>query len=68
MDSSNPYSGDQDSVQPGPGRGDGGQFWPPGQWQRPAQLAVGLGVAAAVLFEVHLLAFEGPPPWLSEEG
>ena len=27
-----------------------------------------LGVAAAVLFEVHVLAFEGPPPWLNQEG
>jgi hypothetical protein len=26
-----------------------------------------LGVAAAVLFEVHVLAFEGPPPWLNQE-
>jgi LmbE family N-acetylglucosaminyl deacetylase len=25
------------------------------------------GVAAAVLFEVHVLAFEGPPPWLTQE-
>jgi LmbE family N-acetylglucosaminyl deacetylase len=23
-----------------------------------------LGVEAAVLFDVHVLAFEGPPPWL----
>jgi hypothetical protein len=49
MDGSNPYSGDQDSMQPGPGQRDGGQFWPPGRWQRPTQAAVGLGVAAAVL-------------------
>jgi LmbE family N-acetylglucosaminyl deacetylase len=26
-----------------------------------------LGVEAAVLFEVHALAFEGPPPWISPE-
>jgi LmbE family N-acetylglucosaminyl deacetylase len=25
-----------------------------------------MGVEAAVLFDVHLLAFEGPPPWLQE--
>ena len=49
MHSSNPYSGDQDGLQPGPGQGDGRKFWPPGRWQRPAQVAVGLGVAAAVL-------------------
>jgi hypothetical protein len=45
MDSSNPHSGDQDSATPR----DGGQFWPPGRWRRPTQVAVGLGVAAAVL-------------------
>jgi hypothetical protein len=45
MDSSNPHPGDQDSAAPR----DGGQFWPPGRWQRPTQVAVGLGVAAAVL-------------------
>lgn len=28
---------------------DGGQFWPPGRWRRPIQVAVGLGVAAAVV-------------------
>jgi hypothetical protein len=49
MDSSNPYSGDQDSVQPGPGQRDGGQFWPPGRWRRPTRVRVSLGVAAAVL-------------------
>jgi LmbE family N-acetylglucosaminyl deacetylase len=27
-----------------------------------------LGVEAAVLFEVHSLGFEGPPPWLSQGG
>jgi LmbE family N-acetylglucosaminyl deacetylase len=27
-----------------------------------------LGVEAAVLFEVHSLGFEGPPPWLAQEG
>jgi LmbE family N-acetylglucosaminyl deacetylase len=27
-----------------------------------------IGVEAAVLFEVHALAFEGPPPWLSQAG
>jgi LmbE family N-acetylglucosaminyl deacetylase len=27
-----------------------------------------LGVEAAVLFEVHSLAFEGPPPWLAQGG
>jgi LmbE family N-acetylglucosaminyl deacetylase len=27
-----------------------------------------LGVEAAVLFEVHSLGFEGPPPWLTQEG
>ncbi|HEX6857644.1 MAG TPA: hypothetical protein VF204_20310, partial [Streptosporangiaceae bacterium] len=45
MDSSNPDPGDQDSATPR----DGGQFWPPGRWRRPTQVAVGLGVAAAVL-------------------
>jgi hypothetical protein len=45
MDSSNPHPGDQDSATPG----DGGQFWPPGRWRRPTQVAVSLGVAAAVL-------------------
>ena len=45
MDSSNPHPGDQDSATPR----DGGQFWPPGRWRRPTQVAVGLGVAAAVL-------------------
>jgi hypothetical protein len=45
MDSSNPHSGDQDSATPR----DGGQFWPPGRWRRPTQVAVGVGVAAAVL-------------------
>ncbi len=49
MDSSNPYSGDQDSMQPDPGQRDGGQLWPPGRWQRPTQITVGLGVVAAVL-------------------
>jgi hypothetical protein len=49
MDSSNPYSGDQDSMQPGPGQRDGGQFWPPGRWRRPTRVRVSLGVAAAVL-------------------
>jgi hypothetical protein len=45
MDSSNPHSGDQDSATPR----DGGQFWPPGRWRRPTQVAEGVGVAAAVL-------------------
>ena len=45
MDSSNPHPGDQDSATPR----DGGQFWPPGRWRRPTQVAVGLGTAAAVL-------------------
>jgi hypothetical protein len=27
----------------------GGQFWPPGRWRRPTRVAVGLGVAAAVV-------------------
>jgi LmbE family N-acetylglucosaminyl deacetylase len=27
-----------------------------------------LGVEAAVLFQVHTLAFEGPPPWISQAG
>jgi hypothetical protein len=45
MDSSNPHPGDQDSATPR----DGGQFWLPGRWRRPTQIAVGLGVAAAVL-------------------
>jgi LmbE family N-acetylglucosaminyl deacetylase len=27
-----------------------------------------IGVEAAVLFDVHVLGFEGPPPWLSEPG
>ena len=49
MDSSNPQSVDQDSTRPGPGQGDGGQFWPPGRWRRPTQVAVGAGVAAVVL-------------------
>ena len=26
-----------------------------------------MGVPEAVLFEVHMLAFEGPPPWLAED-
>jgi LmbE family N-acetylglucosaminyl deacetylase len=26
-----------------------------------------LGVAEAVLFEVHVLGFEGPPPWITQE-
>ena len=49
MDSSNPHTGNQDSMQPGPGQGNGGQFWPPGRWRRPTQVAVSLGVVAAVL-------------------
>jgi hypothetical protein len=49
MDSSNPHSGDQGSMPPGLGQGDGGQFWPPGRWPRPTQVAVGVGVAAALL-------------------
>src|SRR5690348_1951729 len=41
MDSSSPHPGDQDSTRPG--------LWPPGRWRRPTQVAVGLGVAAAVV-------------------
>jgi len=26
-----------------------------------------MGVAEAVLFDVHVLGFEGPPPWLDEQ-
>src|SRR5262245_8795989 len=48
MDSSNPYSGDQASMQPGPGQRAGGQFWPPTRWQRPTQVAVGVVAAALV--------------------
>ena len=41
MDSSSPHPDDQDSTRPG--------LWPPGRWRRPAQVAVGLGVVAAVV-------------------
>jgi hypothetical protein len=34
---------------PGSASRGGGQFWPPGRWRRPTQVAVGLGVAAAVV-------------------
>lgn len=39
----------QDPAGPGSAPRDGGQFWPPGRWRRPARVAVGLGVAAAVV-------------------
>jgi hypothetical protein len=34
---------------PGSASRGGGQFWPPDRWRRPTQVAVGLGVAAAVV-------------------